>query len=332
MNLVALAKTDEWIDQTLRPLIAEGKSFNVGSEMINLLLQSISETAFEYTMSPQEVEMFKRELDLNMTEFAQKSTKNPFRNSVFGNLLPGRRRAKVSARRLQDHGLKIIESYRGLKKPVEGTIIKLIMTNPCYQNDKERAADVLAMMIAGHDTTAYKLAWTLKELAQNSEIQSQLRQSIQMAQRKGEDPSQLELVRTVIREGIRLHPVSASGPIRKLGRDFVTKEGTVMPAGSIVFLPIITLHRDPSIFGKDWDQFKPDRLDKANVTNEMNQALLPFSVGRQNCVGQPLANAELQCMLPRIISQFELTIDQPGTAEYVLTLRPVNTMLTARAV
>ena len=329
MNTVALAKTDQWIQTRLQPLIDEGKAFDVGDEMIDLLLCAIAETAFQYTLSPTEVNMFKNELKLVFREFLFKTNLNPLRQA-FGGLLPERRRAYLAAKRIQALSLKIIRAYRRLDSPIQGTIIDLICSNPCYKDDMDRTADVTICLVAGHDTTAYTLAWTLKELAQNPEIQCELRQSIEAGDK--EAPHQLESVRQVIRESIRLHPVSASGSGRIVGRDFTTKDGKCIPKGSNTFLPYINMLRDPDVFGQNFDQFVPSRWNKPNVTSDMNEAFMPFAAGRQNCVGQPLARAELHCILPRIISQFELTVEDAGRTECFLTLKPAGVMLSAKPV
>ncbi|CAB9529174.1 hydroxyvitamin D-1 alpha hydroxylase, mitochondrial [Seminavis robusta] len=325
MNAVAVAKCDKWIEERLKPLIDEGKSFDVGDEMIDLLLTAICETAFEYTISPMEVKMFKHELEIALREFLFRTHFQPWRK-VLGRLLPAHRRARLAAERIQGLGFRIIEAYKKLENPTQGTIINLIMCNQAYKNDAERTADIAILLVAGHDTTAYTLAWTLKELAQNPIKQAELRRSIREDDLQA--PHQLETVRSTIREGIRLHPVSGAGSARLTGKDFVTKDGKLIPAGSITIMSYMIMLRDPSVFGKDYDQFNPSRWEKA--TPEMNQAFLPFSAGRQNCVGQPLANAELHCILPRIISQFELTVDEPGHCECFLTIKPVNTMLRAK--
>lgn len=328
MNSIAVSKTDEWIRDRLRPLIEEGKSFDIGDEMIDLLLCAITQTAFEYKISPQEVAMFKKEFELATREFLMKTQLNPLRK-VFGFLIPERRRAFVAGKRLDDFALKIVKSYRSVDNPQRGTIIDLICSNPCYKDDIERSADVQVLLIAGHDTTAYTLAWTMKELAKKQDLQRELRASIHGA-KEGAELSQLESVHRTIREAIRLHPVSGLGSARKIGRDFVTKGGKLIPAGSICLMPIIMMTRDPAIFGDDKDEFKPSRWEKA--TPEMNLAYQPFSAGRQNCVGQPLANAELHCILPRIISQFELTLEEEGRAETFLTIKPAKCMLRAKSV
>ena len=323
MNQVALKTADQWIVNKMKEF-GNGFSFDVGKEMIDLLLQSLSITAFEYTLSRKELEAFKHELELAMKEFLFKSATNAFRK-LYGLFLQERRRAHLASQYLHELCLTIVQSYRALEHPTEGTIIDLIMNNPCYQSDAERAADIFVFLNAGHDTTAYSLAWTLKELALNPQLQTELRQELAL-----EDPSTVHnnsFLKKCIREAIRLHPVSSVGSVRELGRDFVTIDGKLIPSGSIAFLPFILQHRDPNVFGETANQYDPQRWD--DPTPEMMEAFLPFSAGKQNCVGQSLANAEMHSIVPQILAKFELSVEQPGTTAYFFTLKPVDTILKA---
>ena len=62
------------------------------------------------------------------------------------------------------------------------------------------------------------------------------------------------------------------------------------------------------------------------------EAFFPFSAGKQNCIGQSLANAEINTIIPRICSEFELELVDEGQSDYFLTLKPVNTMIKAKKV
>ena len=326
MNEVAVEKAEDWIKDKLVPMFEKGEAFDVGKEMIGITLDAIAETAFEYTISEEEKTLFLHELELCLKEFAELSFANPFR-CLYGLLLPDRRRAFVGGKRLQAFGLKILLQYRRQVHPMKGTVIDLVANSDAYANDEERAADILVMLIAGHDTTGYTLAWILKELAKNPEEQQRLRDTLRASNFK--ERSQSEYLRKIVREGIRLHPVSAGGPARRIGRDIETKEGYLLPKNSIVFNAVLAMMRDEDVY-KNADSFDPSRWD--NPTKAMNDAFLPFAMGKQDCIGQSLANAELHCILPIILSEFELFVVEEGTAEFFLTPKPVNTMLGVRRV
>ena len=63
----------------LHALCNNDESFDIGEEMIPIIIMALSETAFEYKMSKQEANLFKANLDIALVEFIRKSPGNPFR-------------------------------------------------------------------------------------------------------------------------------------------------------------------------------------------------------------------------------------------------------------
>lgn len=323
MNTVASQKVNEWIETRLEEFIKNDEAFDVGEEMINITLATIAEAGFEYGMSSEEMKYFTTELNLCLLEFAGKSIFNPLRQP-FGLFIKERRRAFVAASRLQQFALKIIDSYRKLENPTKDTILDRIIHNKAYEDDKERAADLIVLLTAGHDTTAYSVAWIFKELAKNPKEQKKLRQALISTDR--EKWNQLGELRNAIKEGMRLHPVGANGPGRFLGRDFISDDNLWLKKGSIVSIPIYLLTRNHYIYN-DADSFIPSRWD--DPTTDMNDAFLPFAVGPQNCVGQSMAKAEMNCLIPEVCSKYELKLEEEGETKCFLTLKPVRTMIKA---
>ena len=327
MNKVASEKIDEWIRKRLLTLITRNEAFDVGKEMVDVTLSGISETAFEYQMSKHERDQFVHDLQLCFKEFCFKTSLNPMRK-IFGPCIAERRQAHDAAHRIHSLSLKIINSYRQVQNPTKDTIIDRIMNDTkSYKNDAERAADVTVLLVAGHDTTAYTVAWTLKELAKNPKEQQKLRDSLRLI---GEDGSRekCSVLGKVVKESMRLHPVAAGASIRTIGRNLATKN-YYFPKGTIAFIPLILLHRNSDIF-ENPNCFKPSRWDKP--TSVMNQAFRPFSAGKQNCIGQSLAKAQIHTIISKICGKFELELVDEGRTDFFLFLRPVNTMIRAKGI
>jgi cytochrome P450 len=324
MNKVASDKVHEWIEARLDTFIENDEAFDVGKEMIGITLSTISEAAFEYEMSDHEKETLVEELELCLAEFCEKSCLNPLRK-FYGLFIKERRRAHIAAARVQTLSLNIIKAYKNLKTPIKDTVIDRIMNNNAYANDDERAADITIILIAGHDTTAFTMAWILKELAKNPMEQQKLRDSLDTIERK--NWGQSEALQNIVKEGMRLFPVAGGGSARKIGRDIETDDGFILKKGSIVSLPGILLNRNTDIF-EDADSFIPSRWDKP--TKDMNDSVMNFALGKQNCVGQSLANAEIHTLIPLICSKFELELEDEGSIDYSLTLKPINTLIKAK--
>jgi cytochrome P450 len=323
MNAVALAKTEEWIETQLRPMVQKGEAFDVGNEMVGMILSALCETAFEFQLSKEDEKQYRDDLEICLREFLFKSTTNPFR-ALLGSLIPERRRAYQAAERLMGLAKKVMENYRTLPAPLKDTIIDRVMNSGVYASEREIQSDIVFLLLAGHETTGYSIAWTLLELARNQEHLKAVRQAV--ASLRSEEYHSCSTLQNVIKEAMRLHPVAAAGSFRVLGENMETKEGYFLPVGTIVFLPLILLLRNPSVF-ENPDQFQPSRWE--NATPKMTSSFLPFSLGKQNCVGQALAKIELDTVIARIISEFDLSVADEGVTEYFLTMKPIGAKLLA---
>lgn len=171
----------------------------------------------------------------------------------------------------------------------------------------------------------YSIAFTLIELAKNPNEQRRLREALR--QLPPESWSSCEELQRVVKEGYRLHPVGRS--LRLIGRDMTTNSRELLPKGSLCVLQFQMLFRNPRIFDEP-DTYRPSRWE--HPTREMLDAVNPFSLGRQNCVGQSLARAETCGIIARICSEFELSIESEGSVSFFLTVKPAHARLRARRV
>lgn len=168
--------------------------------------------------------------------------------------------------------------------------------------DRDDARDQLVtMIVAGHETTAASLAWTLHLVATHPAALD--------AARAGEAGR-----RRVIRESLRLYP-----PVWVLPRRAIADEdvgGERIAAGADVLVCPYTIHRHPRF----WERPDEMALDRP----EGERAYLPFGLGPRACVGAAFARLELDIVLAMVTERFDL---RPATAGAVkpsalLTLRP----------
>lgn len=324
MNRVVVDHTNKLLSSKFEKMAKEGLAFDPGEEMVSLTLGIICETAFEYRSDQNERCMFVEELQIVLTD-NYKSRAMPFRK-IFARLIPSSRRACVATEKMVGFAEKIIDSYRKLEVPLEGTAIDLIMKNDSYENDLERVADILILLIAGHDTTAYSLAWILIELAKNPIEQTKLHNklmSVTMEERRG-----LDMLKYVIKEGMRFRPVVA-GVGRIANVDTLVKQrgsglDFVIPKGTPIVLPNLSKHMDSEYY-EDPDVFKPSRWE--NPSKNAIAALIPFGLGQRNCLGQSLAKAELHSVLAVLCTEYHFSVQTEGTSEHRLTTKPKGFLL-----
>ena len=323
MNATVLEQVNKWIQEDLVPNYVEKEaSFDIASVLLRQVLKGISVAGFEYEMSDDECEEFLLELEIALRETLARSH-NPITKIVSPFTSVGRR-FNLAVDRNCEFAKKVLEHYRSLECPNDGTIISMIANNANYESDEERIGDIMFFYFAGHDTTAFSLAWTLLELAKNQSEQTKLRSALRNTPR--EEWKNLVELRCVLKEGLRLHPVVARGSGRVLSDDINTDK-YFLAKGSIIAIPFLVVHRNKEYMDKP-DEFIPSRW--INPSDDLSSAYMPFALGRRKCVGQSLAYSELFICLATLIVDYEFSVFDEGMVDFFLTLKPVGAKLIAK--
>jgi cytochrome P450 len=157
----------------------------------------------------------------------------------------------------------------------------------------------LTLLVAGHETTASALAWSVERLRRHPQVLRRLE-----AEAEGEEN---ELRLATANEVLRVRPIiSATG--RYVVKPFAVGEW-LLPPGSRVVTGIVPLHEDGR-FHEAAERFDPDRyLGRKPDT----YAWIPFGGGLRRCLGAAFAQFEIDVVLRTLLRSFELqpTNDPP---------------------
>ncbi len=183
--------------------------------------------------------------------------------------------------------------------------------------------EILILLIAGHETTANALSWTLYLLANHPAELERLKRATQNLSVKecvGNDQ-----LNSVINESLRLYPPAWISDRVALQDDAYGRY--TFPKDTIVILFYYGLHRDGN-YWKNPDTFMPERFSKKNADKEKPKAYYPFGAGPRLCIGNNFAMAEMAIFLQAMIERFDIL---PGVAAPVMkpliTLRPESVVL-----
>jgi hypothetical protein len=127
----------------------------------------------------------------------------------------------------------------------------------------------------------------------------------------------LPLLTATIKESLRISPGACSPLLRIVPETGATISGEAIPAGSIVGMTSVLVHRSSEVF-EDPDSFHPDRWlgDKAKG---LDQWLVAFSRGPRSCLGMNLAYCELYTAFATMLRRFEMELD--GTTKEDMVFR-----------
>jgi cytochrome P450 len=185
--------------------------------------------------------------------------------------------------------------------------------------------NVVTFLMAGHETTAQALSWTLYLLALFPEWQERAREEIRGA--VGREPIdhvqtvRLGLLEQIFQEGMRLYP-----PVPAMARVTsrpVSLGGVALKKGAHVIIPIYVLHRHRHL----WPEplcFDPGRFAPEAAASRPRCAYMPFGAGPRTCIGAAFAMLEGKVVLAHLLAhaRFALPEEMRPVPFARITLRP----------
>lgn len=234
--------------------------------------------------------------------------------------LPSHLRMKRAVSSMNKVVFDIIDDRFAHPKSGEDVLSRLIKTGE-MSRDQIRD-EVMTLLLAGHETTANALAWTLYLLGTHTDIQEKLRDEVSAAC-AGEIPalnelSKMPLAKMVFEESMRLFP-----PVAGIGRknlEIDTIGGYAIKRGTKVNLVQWVTHRHPDFWERP-NEFLPERF--ADPSKHHPFAYFPFGGGARECVGKNMAMMEGIALLACIVRNFRIHLmNHDVKPRPLITVRP----------
>ncbi|XP_078439798.1 cytochrome P450 CYP72A616-like [Wolffia australiana] len=204
----------------------------------------------------------------------------------------------------------------------------LLQSNESQMTREEIIDECKLFYFAGQETTSNLLTWAMVTLAMSPNWQSRARAEVLQVygQEKPdfERLSQLKIVSMIIQEVLRLYP-----PAIFLSRRVkipTTIDEYTFPEGVQLLLHVLLVQHDPDYWGKDANEFNPERFGDgiSKATAKGGPALFSFGGGPRICVGQGFALTEAKMGLASILQKFSFELSPAYTHApfIVITLQP----------
>lgn len=226
---------------------------------------------------------------------------------------PGNRQYKKSLGMLNDAVYSLIADHRAGGEEKSNLLGMLIAARDqklaTHFDDQELRDEVMTILLAGHETCANALTWTLYLLARHPEAQERL--AAEAASVLGgrpatyEDLPQLPYTAMVFNEGLRLYP-----PAWIMARDVLEDDevdGWRIPQGALVFLSPYVTHRRPEFWQTPLG-FNPEHFSPEQVEDRPRFAYFPFGGGQRQCLGKNFALVEAQLALPMLVQKYRFSV------------------------
>ncbi|KAJ8755026.1 hypothetical protein K2173_015538 [Erythroxylum novogranatense] len=175
------------------------------------------------------------------------------------------------------------------------------------------------IVTAGGETSAATMEWAISEMVRNPEVLQQAQEEVRRVY--GDNGSvdetmvhELEYLKSVVKETLRLHPASPILVPRESSEACEIK-GYEIPAKSRIIVNAWAIGRDPSLW-TEAEKFNPERFLNSSIDYKgTNFEYIPFGAGRRMCPGLYFAQANIELTLANLLYHFEWNLPDGQSKE-----------------
>jgi len=174
-------------------------------------------------------------------------------------------------------------------------------------SDEELLAESATLFIAGHETTAKTLSWTMFLLERHPDVLAELLEEIDGVlggrSMMAADVQRMPLLDRVIKESMRvLVPVPVLF-LRVLSAEASLGRFTLPPGANVVISPY-AMHHDPEVYSEP-RRFRPERWEGLRPST---YEYMPFGAGPRICIGAAFAQQALRLILPTVLQRVRVAV------------------------
>ena len=195
--------------------------------------------------------------------------------------------------------------------------------------DRQLRDEVMTIMLAGHETTANALTWTLYLLSQHPDVRRKVEEEVDEVL-GGKVPTfeqiaDLRYLNMVLQESMRLYPPAYA--TSRTAQEEDTIAGYDVDAGAPITISPYLTHRHPD-FWEDPEKFDPQRFSPEASAARPRYAYIPFGGGPRKCIGSNFAMTEATLVLAMLTQRYRMHLlpGHPVKMEPLITLRPRHGM------
>ena len=301
-----------------------GEVRDIHEDMMEITLQIVGKTLFNAELTRDAKEVGETmEVLLKLAADFGKSILIPLWVPTPRNL-----RARMGIRRIEKIIYRIIAQKRAEASDT-GDLLSMLLAvqdeDGSRMTDKQLRDETITLFLAGHETTANALSWTIWLLAQNPAAEKkfldELAGVLNGRAPSVEDMPKLTYTANILTESMRLYPPAWG--MARLVKEEVEVAGYKLVPGNGVACAQWVVHRDARWFDEP-KRFLPERWEGDLAKRLPRFAYFPFGGGPRQCIGNSFALMEATLILATIAQKFrfKLVEGHPVKPLASITLRP----------
>ncbi|MBM4359861.1 MAG: cytochrome P450 [Deltaproteobacteria bacterium] len=311
----------------------DGDEVELHRETSRLAAEVVSEVLFGAGITPDEIAMVGESLEVLNDFFAN----SPESILSIPKWVPTPRNVRMNRAmaRVDELIFRIVRERRAAvpREDFLGTLLAAQDDAGVRMSDAQLRDEAVTLFLAGHETTALALAYTLHLLARHPEVERLLLAELEavLGPRAPTvaDVKALPYLECVLKESMRLFP-----PAWTMGREVLEPfevRGHTLRKGEQILISQWVMHHDERWF-PDPEAFDPERFSPARAKSIPKYAYLPFGAGPRVCIGSHFAMLEATLLLALIVRRFHVELLPGQRLDFApsVTLRPKGQGLRVR--
>ncbi|WP_431244014.1 cytochrome P450 [Flavobacterium sp. P21] len=307
--------------------LKENETFNAFPVMSQLAFNVVAKSLFEFSISEEKLHRIKFIIE-EVQKFLVKEIRLPHKALWFS--LSGQVKKHLRLAEENDKIIKEIIETRNASNDDFNDLLNMLLETR-YEDTGESMSiqqlidEIKILFIAGHETTANALTFTLHFLGCNPEVQQKVFNEITEIESQTdsviEQLQKMTYTNAVLNESMRLYPPAWITDRQNLEDDSIG--GFKIKKGTLIGVSFYELHRNPK-YWQDPDKFIPERFLGEQKKQSM-QYFYPFGAGPRMCIGAGFAIYEMCLAISHIVKRYHIT-SNTAVVEFnpLVTLKPVN--------
>jgi cytochrome P450 len=303
--------------------VDDGAEIDAAEAMMKLTLEIVGKTLFDAELGSDASAVGEALTTIMRTTLIQLGSLVPMPPFVPS---PTNLRNRRAVARLDKIVYRIIRERRA-REVDRGDLLSMLLATRDEEGsamtDKQVRDETMTLFLAGHETTANAMAWTLMLLAQNPDARAKVEAEVDALGRAPtyDDLKQLPYALAALKEAMRLYPPAYIVARRAI--EPVTIGGHHVKKNTLVFVNILGIHHRPDVWPEP-EVFRPERFLGDREKQLPRCAYVPFGAGPRICIGNHFALMEGHILLATILRRLRLDLvtSAPVESEPLVTLRP----------
>ncbi|CAH8381694.1 unnamed protein product [Eruca vesicaria subsp. sativa] len=188
-----------------------------------------------------------------------------------------------------------------------------------YFSDKYFREFITSLIIAGRDTTSVALVWFFWLVQNHPQVEKKILSEIKeihgkLAYQETNEPFKVQeldemvYLQAALTESLRLYP-SVPMEMKQALEDDILPDGTRVKKSARVHFSIYSMGRMESIWGKDWEEFKPERwIKEGKIVSGDQFKYVVFNAGPRLCVGKKFAYTQMKMVAAAILMRYKVKV------------------------